>query len=212
MGKANHDIHGNTAEGGTMKKPLIISLFDYTGIWSQPYRDHKYPVLQIDIQNGHDIYQEQPPQYCHGLIMQPPCTDFANSGARWFAQKDADGRTDASIQLVIEALKWLRYTKPNWWVLENPAGRIHKLIPALGQPIAKFSPHEYGESYRKTTWLWGKFTMPIRTTPHAEKIGVRYGQPDQWYSRVGGRDGINGRNYRSKTSEKFAEEFFKVNP
>ena len=195
-----------------MTKPLIISLFDYTGIWSRPYRDAGYPVLQIDIQNGRDIYNKRPPRYAHGMIIQPPCTDFANSGARWFAEKDADGRTDASVQLVLEALKWVGYAKPRWWVLENPAGRIHKLVPALGQPVAKFSPHWYGESYRKVTWLWGQFQMPEPTSLESLPQGVRYGQPDEWYSRVGGRNGVEGRNYRSRASEKFAVEFFKANP
>jgi hypothetical protein len=193
-------------------KKIIISLFDYTGIWSQPYRDAGYTVHQIDIQHGRDIYNETPLRYAHGMIIQPPCTDFANSGARWFAEKDDDGRTDASVQLVLEALKWIGYARPNWWVLENPAGRIHNLVPALGKPVSKFSPHQYGDTYRKVTWLWGMFNMPPMTTPDAIPPGVRPGQPDQWYSKVGGKDGLAGRNYRAKTSAMFAQEWFRANP
>src|ERR1700689_3618039 len=161
---------------------LIVSLFDYTGIWSQPYIDAGYDVLQIDIQHGTNIYDVLIPKNIHGLIIQPPCTDFANSGARWFWEKDADGRTDISVGLVYQALQWKRIGEPKWWVLENPAGRIHKLIPELGNPVAKFSPHQYGEQYRKTTWLWGSFTMPKMTTPHAPVLDAVPGQPDAWYS------------------------------
>jgi hypothetical protein len=190
---------------------LIVSLFDYTGIWSQPYREAGYDVLQVDIQHGADIFNTAIPDYVHGIIAQPPCTDFANSGARWFREKDRDGRTKESVNLVLETLRWIQVCQPEWWVIENPAGRIHKLVPELGKPAAKFSPHEYGEKYRKTTWLWGKFNMPEKTTPEAGVVGAREGQPDEWYSRVGGRSQAT-KNYRSATSARFAAEWFKVNP
>jgi hypothetical protein len=189
----------------------IASLFDYTGRWSQPYRDAGYNVTRIDIQTGNDILDLTPASDCHGIIIQPPCTDFANSGARWFAGKDATGQTAYSIRLVYAALEWVHASKPKWWVLENPAGRIHKLIPELGKPVFKFSPHQYGESYRKTTWLWGEFNPPPMTTPDAEIPDARPGQPDAWYSKVGGKS-IATKNYRSATSILFAREFFKANP
>lgn len=142
--------------------------------------------------------------------MQPPCTDFSLAGACWFAEKDKDGRTDASVRLVREALRWVTVCDPVWWVLENPASRIHKLIPELGSPTYKWSPHQYGENYRKTIWLWGKFTIPPMTTPNAPVIGARPGQPDAWYSKVGGAS-LATKNYRARASPLFAAEFFKVN-
>ena len=191
--------------------PIIASLFDYTGIWSQPYREAGYTVIQVDIQLGQDVRSITPPSKIHGLIMQPPCTDFANSGARWFAKKDQDGTTEESVNLVKCALAWVSTSNPKWWVLENPAGRIHKLIPELGSPVWKFSPHQYGEIYRKTTWLWGNFNVPPMTTPNAPIIGARPGQPDAWYSKVGGKS-TETKNYRSATSAKFAQAFFRSNP
>jgi hypothetical protein len=189
----------------------IVSLFDYTGIWSQPYRDAGYDVVQIDIQHGRDIWTEPIPTDVHGIIMQPPCTHFANSGARWFAAKDADGRTEDAVRLVREALSWVTVCDPVWWVLENPAGRIHKLIPELGAPRMKFSPHQFGDVRRKTTWLWGAFQCPAATTPDAVVVGARPGQPDAWYSQVGGSS-VATKNFRSATSVGFAEAFFLVNP
>jgi C-5 cytosine-specific DNA methylase len=189
----------------------IVSLFDYTGIWSQPYADAGYEVIKIDIQNGRDIWEEKIPNNIHGIIIQPPCDHFANSGARWFLEKDEDGRTYEAIALVKESIRWIILSKPKWWVLENPAGRIHKLVPWLGDPVYKFSPHEFGEEYRKTTWLWGTFNHPKKLTPNAQIIGRRPGQPDEWYSKVGGKS-IQTKNYRSATSKLFATEFFKANP
>ena len=204
---------------------LIISLFDYTGTWSQPYRDAGYDVLQIDIQHGRDIRTEPIVTGAHGIILQPPCTDFAASGARWFSEKDADGRTEESIKLVKIGLEWVKANNPAWWVLENPAGRIHKMVPELGQPVFKFSPHQYGETYRKTTWLWGNFNTPKFTTPNNRPTGrnpskivtfrdqviLVNSRPDDWFNKVGGKS-IETKNYRSRTSIKFAQEFFKYNP
>ncbi len=38
------------------------------------------------------------------LIAHPPCTDLAVSGARWFAEKQADGRQWEALQFVRELL------------------------------------------------------------------------------------------------------------
>ena len=35
-------------------KKIILSLFDYTGKWSQPF-EKDYEVIKIDIKNGIDI-------------------------------------------------------------------------------------------------------------------------------------------------------------
>jgi len=32
-----------------MKRNIILSLFDYTGNWSRPYRENGYEVIQIDM-------------------------------------------------------------------------------------------------------------------------------------------------------------------
>ncbi len=68
----------------------ILSLFDHSGIWSQPYRDAGYNVHQIHLQNGDDVrlltYKDLP-HPVHGILAAPPCTHFAGSGARWWAGK-----------------------------------------------------------------------------------------------------------------------------
>lgn len=192
---------------------FVISLFDYTGIWSQPYRDAGYEVMQVDLQLGQDILETAMPRgrRPRGIIMQPPCTDFATSGARWFEEKDEDGRTMNSMVLVYAALAWVATLEPHWWVLENPMSRIHTLIPELGRPTMEFSPHEFGETYQKTTWLWGQFNTGLVRAPELPQ-GQHVGRPNEWHSRWGGRDGIRGKNERSKTSQKFAAAWFAANP
>ena len=190
----------------------ILSLFDYTGIMSQPYRDNGYAVTQVDIQLGTDVWEASLDElpYVHGIIAQPPCTDFANSGARWFAQKDADGRTRQSVNLVNRVLQLVLIHQPVWWMLENPVGRINTLVPVLGKAQFAFDPCDYGLPYRKRTQIWGDFTTP----EYGERVmpeGSRKGQPNAWYSRVGGNS-ISTKNYRSQAVPGFARAFFNANP
>ncbi len=66
-----------------------------------------------------------------GIIAAPPCTDFTNSGARWWDSKDADGRTELAAELVRQTVRTIEFLKPDWWQLENPPGRIAKVVPWL---------------------------------------------------------------------------------
>lgn len=189
-----------------MKPEIVLSLFDLSGTWCEPFRkDHH--VIQVDVQRGRDVFENAWMKLDNvvGILAQPPCTDFANSGARWFAAKDEDGRTAQSIALVERTLELIKHHEPRWWALENPAGRIHKLVPSLATPRFKFSPHEYGEPWSKQTWLWGEFQEPDKG-PYVDPEGMRPGQPPAWYSEVGGASLVT-KNHRSKTSAAFARAF-----
>lgn len=52
------------------------------------------------------------------LICHPPCTDLAVSGARWFKEKQADGRQQRSVEF------FLKFTtaKCQHIAIENPVG------------------------------------------------------------------------------------------
>ncbi len=142
----------------------ILSLFDYSGNWSKPYRENGYKVIQVDIKLGLDIYeldyQNLPDIY--GVLAAVPCTDFAASGARWFNEKDKDGRTAESIKLLKHTLKIIQFLEPVFWAIENPVGRMNSLVPEMKQYGPwYFQPHHYGEPYTKKTGLWGRFVPPL---------------------------------------------------
>ena len=69
----------------TLRRPqLILSLCDFSGVWSEPYVEDGYDVLRIDLKHGDDVrLLELPDRHVHGILAAPPCTVFANSGARW---------------------------------------------------------------------------------------------------------------------------------
>lgn len=182
----------------------ILSLFDYSGNWSKPYREAGYNVIQVDIKNGIDIltlnYKDIPEVY--GILAAPPCTDFALSGARHFKQKDLDGRTEQSIKLVKKTMEIINYFNPVFWVIENPMTRMHKLCPEIGEVKYKFNPYDFEDSHQKQTWLFGKFNPPIKTP------GKNNGN---WmFKKLGGKS-ERTKELRSITPLGFSYAFFKVN-
>ncbi len=140
-----------------MKKTLL-SLFDYSGMWAKPFYDHGWNVIQLDIKHGNDLNDFQSVEDVfdwgitdvHGIIAAPPCTDFSVSGAQYWKAKDEDGRTAEALKLVRQVQRFAdlftptddEYDEPFFWVMENPVGRLPKLIPEIGQPVY-FNPCDY---------------------------------------------------------------------
>ncbi len=185
---------------------VVLSLFDYSGNWSRPYKEAGYNVIQIDKKLGVDIltwdYKQIPKELVRILLIAVPCDDYALSGARWFAEKDQDGRTAASQLLVAKTKEIIDYFDCDF-VIENPMSRIHKLNPWIGKPIFKFNPYDFGDSYQKMTWLWGKFNTPIK------RPGTNKGN---WmYTNLGGKS-EQTKERRSNTDLGFAYAFFEANP
>lgn len=201
-----------------MKKNTIISLFDYTGNWSKPYKDNGYNVIQIDIQHGIDIltwnYKTIPKESVKGILAAVPCTDFALSGARHFRRKDQDGTTQKSIKLVEKTMEIIWYFNPDFWVIENPMSRIHRCCPQIGNVKFKFNPCDFAgylepgeqnkERYNKATWLWGKFREPIKSRIEPIEKECPY------WKYMGGKS-ISIKNKRSATPNGFAKAFYIAN-
>jgi hypothetical protein len=191
---------------------VILSLFDLTGHWAQPYADAGYDVRTLDLQNGVDIldlsvewFADNMPDITnvYGILIACPCTDFTVSGNQHWAAKDADGRTERSKELVFQALRTVEFWRPAMWVLENPVGRIEELT---GLPPARFAfdPWHFGDPYTKRTLLWGKFNTDLPMAPvdpvEGSKMHAKYGGSSQ-----------RTKNARSATPKGFAASFFMAN-
>jgi hypothetical protein len=206
----------------------ILSLFDYSGNWSDPYRKAGYHVIQIDIKRGHDIFQlmsdvmqdqveakAQGFQYVvYGILAAPPCTDFAASGAWTWKVKERmpakydnprtwyfENTIEHSVAMVLATLELISQLKPTeFWTLENPIGRINKLVPEIGQP-KYFQPYWYGDPYSKKTALYGKFNMPEPTNIVNPTMG----------SMITTKLSSRQQEKRSETPKGFARAFFEAN-
>lgn len=188
----------------------ILSLCDYSGRWSQPYRENGYNVIQVDIKRGEDIRLfEKVEGGVHGVLMAPPCTEFAVSGARWWKDKDPELLTN-NIALVDACLRAVVLYKPAFWVMENPKSRLQKWY---GKKRYKFDPYEFAgwlpeseqfnEQYTKETWLWGEFNEP-------EKKELPPVQGSKMWSQYGGKS-ERTKEMRSQTPLGFSYAFYNSN-
>lgn len=169
--KAEADRQGRDGKLANYNR-TVISLFDASGVMSQPWVDAGYNVVTYDLQTGEDIndFDAETLLERHGndevwaIIGQPPCTDFASSGARWWAEKDADGRTEASNELVRQMLRTVELFRPAVWWMENPVGRVQKLN-GLPDPTLSFDPWHFGDPWTKRTNYFGRFNPEVPTAP-----------------------------------------------
>lgn len=92
-------------------------------------------------------------EYADGILAAVPCTDFTVSGAWKWDEKDRSGQTQQSLEYVYQVLKLVdlfRPTDPDYedtffWALENPVGRLPRLVPEL-EAYGKawyFHPYEF---------------------------------------------------------------------
>ena len=176
----------------------ILSLCDYSGNWAQPYIDAGYDVRLIDLKHGEDVRLYTHPGRVHGILAAPPCTVFAGSGARW---PRTDGDYREGLAVVDACLRLVVATRPQWWCLENPIGKLNWW---LGSPKMYFDPCDYGDPYTKRTALWGEFTIPVRN-PVAPTEGSKM------HTGYGGKS-ERTKELRALTPPGFARAFFQANP
>lgn len=201
-------------------KKTILSLFDYSGNWSEPYRRAGYNVIQQDLKLGYDIFSDTLPHFIceavdgltvHGILAAVPCTDFAGSGARWWTEKEKkqadyhgpvefDNIVEMSVAMVLATLVLVEVLRPVWWCIENPVGRISKLVPEIGRPKMVFQPWEFGDPYTKRTCLYGQFNTNLPKTPVFPLLGSMTHQ--LWSTE---------KDKRSITPKGFSQSFFIAN-
>lgn len=143
----------------TGPRPVVISLCDHSGNWSKPFMDNGYEVVTVDIKETphkhpnrthivSDVrlwkFDERLKGRVVGVLAAPPCTDFSLSCTRLWKEKDADGRTAASLSIVDACLRVAANYKPRWWALENPVGRLSYW---LGEPTFRFDPCDFARRH-----------------------------------------------------------------
>lgn len=201
---------------------LVLSLCDYSGVWSQPFADAGNRVIRVDVQHppgesdwsnnvqtvGVDISRFDIAFTPDIVLAAPPCTCFCRPGARWWKRQDESGQTAKDIATFRACLRLCRKARL-YWALENPPGRHRQLIPELGLPSWQFQPFEFGDPWQKQTYIWGTAARPMATkivqppptrrTPNGKKQG-----------RISFMSG-SAKNERSETPQGFAKAFYEAN-
>ena len=200
---------------------IILDLCGGTGSWSKPYRDNGYDVRIIDPQEWlEDDYGtgdvrlfKKPKVQIYGILSAPPCSHFCGSGARWWEEKGEKPLLEG-LSIVDACLRIALITKPKFWVLENPVGRLKHYI---GDCKCTFQPYQYGDAYSKRTCLWGDFNMPKPTKivePKMVEFVSKKGEfkrMSKWHYDTFRLPKKDRARIRSITSAGFAQAFYEEN-
>jgi hypothetical protein len=181
--------------GLLLEDRVILDLCGGTGAWSRPYKEAGYNVQVITLPDDVRLFEHT---NAYGVLAAPPCTVFANSGARW-PRTDDDMRGGLSI--VDACIRIISAARPHFWCLENPVGKLRKY---LGHPVMLFDPCDYGDPYTKRTCLWGEFNTP-------KKSPVEPVEGSKMHLNYGGKS-ERTKEARSITPPGFAKAFFEANP
>lgn len=210
-------------------KDTIISLCDYTGIFTKSWRDAGYKAIHIDPQrDDNGTILEMMPVISKAIRENrvafvagfPPCTDLAVSGAAHFANKAAkDNHFQAKAALIAEQCRVIGEVSGAPWFFENP---VSVLSSIMGKPNHHFHPYEFGgylpeddehpewpeyikprDAYPKKTCLWSGNGFDL---PELKPVYVEPGFSDQ-HNKLGGKS-LRTKNIRSATPRGFAQAVF----
>lgn len=219
---------------------LIVSVFDASTEWPAPYIADGYPVLAWDYKHEGCLLQHydrllmaideaiEAGYHPHGLLLAPPCTDFSSAGAQFWPRKDSTPApepygpwtlTQYSEALVTLALDLAQRYPWAFWALENPPGRLERLVPEVGTRRLVFQPYHFGDAHTKKTILYGRFNPELRrreVVPELVEIKAggttrprTYKASPHW-KKTG--SGEKSRALRSQTPAGFATAFYHANP
>lgn len=114
------------------------------------------------------------------MVAHPPCTDLASSGARWFAEKRADGRQQGAIEFVLA----LANAPIPRIAIENPIG---VLSTEWRKPDQIIQPWQFGHGETKATCLWLKNLPTLQPTDVVDGREARVHRmspgPNRWKER-----------------------------
>ncbi len=142
------------------------------------------------------------------MIAFPPCTHLASSGARWFKEKEKDGRQQKGIDFFMELIN----APIDRIAVENPVGIMSSKYRKPNQII---QPYEFGDPYEKRTCLWLKNLPELKPTKVVEptpRVKFKSGKTmPSWYSNAPSRTREERSKARSKTfpgiARAMAEQF-----
>ena len=211
-------------------KKIILDLCGGTGSWSRPYQEAGYDVRNITLPK-YDVREYHPPENVHGVLAAPPCDQFSfakTTGKPRDLKQGADImfgclRIIAECQYKLVS-PYAKTTSLKFWALENPNGLMKRF---LGKSSFTFDPWEFGENYKKQTFLWGWFNDPkkfikninsamtkeeidlcktnSRKLPKFDRLKTKEIHPE-YYGK------FTRQARRAITPAGFAKAFFKANP
>jgi hypothetical protein len=129
-------------ESGVMRRAFASRGWDAWSCDTEPSEDGSDHHIQGDIRDV-DLSS-----FDFGFFF-PPCTHLASSGARWFAEKRADGRQQQAIGFFMWCVRAVEQIGRGG--VENPVGIMSRVYRRPDQII---QPWQHGHGETKATCLW----------------------------------------------------------
>jgi len=165
----------------------VLIACEYSGVVRDAFIARGHTAISCDL-----LPTEVPGRHYHGdvrnilhypwdlIIAHPPCDHLAVSGARWFAEKRADGRQQEGVDFFM-----LFANSPAPRVaIENPIGIMSTLWRKPDQII---QPWQFGHGETKATCLWLKGLPKLQPTDIVEGREQRVWKmspgPNRWKER-----------------------------
>jgi hypothetical protein len=165
----------------------VLVACEYSGVVRDAFLCRGHDAMSCDL-----LPTDSPGPHYHGsmfdlplerfdlLIAHPPCDHLAVSGARWFAEKRADGRQQAALEFV----RRIMGAPVPRIAVENPISIISSQIRKPDQII---QPWMFGHGETKATCLWLKELpklVPTKVVSGREQRVHRLPPgPDRWKLR-----------------------------
>lgn len=107
------------------------------------------------------------------LIVHPPCTYLAVSGARWLYNKDGSKNSIRWAQMEDAAKFFVKLANVDIEriAIENPVGLMST---RWRKPTQKIQPWQFGDNAKKLTCLWLKNLKPLTPIVNKEPDGLEY--------------------------------------
>jgi site-specific DNA-cytosine methylase len=173
----------------------VLVACEFSGVVRDAFIRHGHDAISCDL-----LPSERPGPHYQGdvrdvlyanhwdlMVAHPPCTDLAVSGARWFKEKQADGRQRLALDFVV----LLMHAPIDRIAVENPVSIISSRIRRPDQVI---QPWMFGHGETKATCLWLKNLYPLTPTDVVSGREARIHKlppgPDRWRERSRTYEGI----------------------
>lgn len=149
----------------------------------------------IDVnKRGHFVSEAETQIYIEKwdlMIAHPPCTHLSVSGARWFKEKQRDGRQQSAIDFFMKMIN----APIDKIVVENP---ISIMSTKHRKPDQIIQPWQFGHGETKATCLW------LKNLPKLKPTNIVEGRENRIWKLPPSKDRAK---LRSKTYEGIAKAF-----
>ena len=176
----------------------VLIACEFSGVVREAFRKHGHDAWSCDLEAALDnspyhICGDAKKAACDAwdlIIVHPPCTHLAVSGARWWAERRKEQQEAAEFFMYFTHLCCR-------WAIENPIGAMSRLYRKPDQII---QPWMFGHGETKATCLW------LHGLPLLKPANIVDGREGRcWKESPGTKNGLTRQQRRSITYQGVAD-------